>query len=122
MQQVMKDCPYCAETIRGDARICKHCRSNLAGAPEGKFVKVRLKGRDKTYRGNLFVPLHLNRVSDAINDERQFIVLTDAKEEAKLTDIHVGFIALNKNSVEWVRLVDEAAEKDENNHSVYQLY
>ena len=56
-----------------------------------------------------FVPLHLNRVSDAINDERQFIVLTDAKEEAKLTDIHVGFIALNKNSVEWVRLVDEGS-------------
>ena len=44
MQQVMKDCPYCAETIRGDARICKHCRSNLAGAPEGKFVQVRLRG------------------------------------------------------------------------------
>ena len=122
MQQVMKDCPYCAETIRGDARICKNCRSNLAGPPEGKFVKVRLKGRDKTYKGNLFIPLHLNRVSDAINDERQFIVLTDAREEAKLTDVHVGFIALNKNSVEWVRLVDESAEKDENNHSAYQLY
>ena len=120
--QVMKDCPYCAETIRGDARICKHCHSNLAGAPEGKFVKVRLKGRDKTYRGSLFVPIHLNRVSDAINDERQFIVLTEAKEEAKLADIHVGFIAINKNSVEWVRLVEEGADKDEVSGSVYQLY
>ncbi len=120
--QVMKDCPYCAETIRGDALICKHCHSNLAGAFEGKFVKVRLKGRDKIYRGNLFVPLHLNRVSDAINDERQFIVLSDTKEEAKLADVHVGFIALNKNSVEWVRLVEEEVEKDEEGHSVHQLY
>ena len=120
--EVMKDCPYCAETIRGDARICKHSRSNLAGPPEGKFVKVRLKVRDKTYRGNLFVPLHLNRVTDAINDDRQFIILIDAKEEAKLTDLHIGFIALNKNSVEWVRLVDEEAQKEEQNHSVYQLY
>ncbi len=119
--QVMKDCPYCAETIRGDARICKNCHSNLAGPPEGKFVKVRLKGRDKIYRGNLFVPLHLNRVSDAINDERQFIVLSDAKEEAKLSDINVGFIALNKNSVEWVRLAEEN-EHDEQSHSAYQLY
>ena len=122
MQQVMKDCPYCAETIRGDARICKHCHSNLAGPPEGKFVKVRLKGRDKTYRGNLFVPLHLKRVSDAINDDRQFIILSDAQEEAKLADIHVGFIALNKNSVEWLRLAEEVADKDEQGHSVYQLY
>jgi hypothetical protein len=120
--QVMKDCPYCAETIRGDARICKNCHSSLAGPPEGKFVKVRLKGRDKIYRGNLFVPLHLNRVSDAINDDRQFIVLSDAKEEAKLADIHVGFVALNKNSVEWVRLAEETAETDEQGHSAYQVY
>ena len=119
--QVMKDCPYCAETIRGDARICKYCHSNLAAGPEGKFVKVRLKGRDKIYRGDLFVPIHLNRVSDAINDERQFLVLTDAKEEAKLADVHVGFIAINKKSVEWVRLVEDR-EEDEQNHSVRQLY
>ena len=54
--------------------------------------------------------------------ERQFIVLSDAKEEAKLADIHVGFIALNKNSVEWVRLAEEGVEKDEQGHSAYQLY
>jgi hypothetical protein len=60
-------------------------------------------------------------VSDAINDDRQFVILSDANEEAKLADIHVGFIALNKNSVEWVRLVEEGTDKDEN-HSVYQLY
>ncbi len=90
--------------------------------PRAQFVKVRLKGRDKIYRGNLFVPLHLKRVSDAINDERQFIILSDAQEEAKLADIHVGFIALNKNSVEWLRLVEEIADKDEQGHSAYQLY
>ena len=60
-------------------------------------------------------------MSDAINDERQFIILSDAKEEAKLSDIHVGFLALNKNSVEWVRLAEEI-DKDEQDHSAHQLY
>jgi hypothetical protein len=120
--QDMKDCPYCAETIRGDARICKHCHSNLAGPPAGKFVRVRVKVRDRFYKGNLFVPLHLNRVSDTINDERQFVILVDTKEEAKLADIQVGFIALNKNSVEWVQLIKEGAEVDEENPSAQELY
>ena len=120
--QDMKDCPYCAETIRGDAHICKHCHSNLAGPPEGKFVRVRVKVRDKVYKGNLFVPLHLNRVSDTINDERQFVILVDTTEEAKLADIQVGFIALNKNSIEWVQLVEEGAQGAEQSHSAYQLY
>jgi hypothetical protein len=119
----MKDCPYCAETIRGEARICKHCHSNLAGPPEGKFVRVRLKVQDKIYTGSLFVPLHLNRVSDTINDERQFVILIHAKEEGKLTDISIGFIALNKNSIEWVRLGEEGTEEDDGQpHSVHQLY
>lgn len=117
-----KVCPHCAETIQGEAYICKHCRSELAGPPEGRFVTVRLKVEDRIYRGNLFVPRHLNRVSDTINDDRQFVTLVDAREEGKMADIHVGFIALNKNSVEWVRLGEKASDEGEQSHTAYQVY
>jgi len=95
------------EEIKGIARICRYCHSNAQGSPDGRFVRVRVKGREKSYVGDLFVPAHLNRVSDTINDEKPFIVLSNAKEEARLTDITLGFIAINKNSIEWLRLADD---------------
>ena len=101
-----KECPGCAEPIKAAARICKHCRTTLAFSQEGELVKVRVRGREKNYWGELFVPAN-SRVSDTINDDRQFIVLTNAKEETKTIDVHVGFLAINKNSIEWVRLIPQ---------------
>lgn len=103
-----KQCPYCAEIVESKAVICKHCQSILGGGAvekSGDLVRVRVKSYEKVYSGDIFVPHHLDRVSDVINDGRHFIILTNAKEESKTSEVPIGFLAINKAIVEWVRLI-----------------
>ena len=112
----MKQCPNCAESIKAQALICRYCQSNLAfiaKEQKGRFIKVCLKARDKTYYGDIFVPSHISRLSNVINDARQFIALTNTREETETTEIQIGFLAINKNSVEWVRLVEKESAVQE---------
>lgn len=104
-----KQCPYCAEDIKPEAVICRYCRTDLlASAKEktGRYVRVRVKTRDQVYVGDLFVPDHLQRVSDVLNDTKGFIMLVNSVEENKIRDVPVGFIAINKVHAEWIRLVE----------------
>ena len=106
----MKQCPSCAESIKSPAIICMYCQTNLAFIAKdqkGRFVKVCLKARDKTYYGEIFVPAYITRLSNVINDQRQFIALTHTREETETTEIEIGFLAVNKNAVEWIRLLGE---------------
>lgn len=106
----LKQCPFCAEQIRAEARICKYCFTDfqeITKDKKGQFIKVRLKAGEKSYAGDVFVPDYMNRVSDVINDKKPFIILVNAVEETRAIDVPVGFIAINKNMIQSIRLADE---------------
>jgi predicted RNA-binding Zn-ribbon protein involved in translation (DUF1610 family) len=39
-----RKCPYCAEFVKTDAIICKHCRSELPAVPQ-EIIEANAKGR-----------------------------------------------------------------------------
>lgn len=97
-----KICPKCFEEVRAATEICRYCGSRIEEIRDGERVRVTVKTTKKTYRGHLFVG-KTERMSDAINDSRRFVVLTEAFEEGKLGDISIGFVALNKRTIVSVR-------------------
>jgi len=123
--EMTKQCPFCKEHINAQAIICRYCHSNVSSlikGMKGKFVKARLKVRDKIYNGEMFIPEYLGRLSNVINDDRKFILLTNTKEETETTEFPVGFIAVNKDSVEWVRLLEKEPGQDGNKEKDQSVY
>ncbi len=111
-----KRCPFCAEEIRSEAVVCKHCRTDLQSSAKektGKNVRVRIKTGEQVYTGDLFVPDYMQRVSDVLNDRKDFIILMNTIEENKVRDLPVGFIAINKSLIEWIRLVETSQRPQE---------
>ena len=51
MSEETKTCPFCAEEIKADAIVCKHCGRNLDGS--GQPVTTDEKD-NKTYKGIMF--------------------------------------------------------------------
>ena len=116
MDNDVRECPFCGEEIKIIAKICRYCHSDLmefVKDKKGRPVKVRLKAGEKVYFGDIFLPENFYRASDIINDERHFIILSDAFEETRVRDVPIGFLAINKNLTEWIELKnpDDQQEK-----------
>jgi hypothetical protein len=105
--QDTKQCPFCGEDIKAIARICRFCLTDIGSAnkdQQGNFVAVRVKIKEQTYTGDIFVPSYMSRLSDVINDKRHFITLTNAFEDTGMRELPIGFLAINKSQVERIEL------------------
>ena len=117
--QDTKECPFCGEQIKTMATICHFCYSKVDDTSrddKGQFVRIRLKAGEKTYVGDAFLPENF-RVSDLLSDNKRFIVLKNAVEEAPTRDLPIGFLALNKTMTKWVELEPVKGETHSNSHA-----
>ncbi|MCP5003756.1 MAG: hypothetical protein GY941_07350 [Planctomycetes bacterium] len=121
-----KQCPECAENIKVMAFVCHYCGSTVKkkhNSQEGRFIRVKIMVREKSYTGYIHVDEINSRVSDIVNDNRKFISLSDTSEEKRMGDIKIGYIAFNKSIVDWVSPIEEHSEKEEGsiyrNHDIY---
>ncbi len=115
------ECPACAKDINVKAFFCPYCGTNIGNKKEaeaGNFVRIKLKANDKVYHGDVYVTRLQNRVSDIMNDNRKFISLTNSYRESELSDIDIGYIAINKSSIEWVCINDEDVNRLQNIQNV----
>ncbi len=75
-----------------------------------QYRKVRawIKTVDSTYTGTIYLPKDENRISDVMNDERQFISMTDV--ESKDFTSPKAYLAINKDLIELVEILDPEME------------
>jgi hypothetical protein len=77
-----------------------------------QFKKVRawIKTVGSTYTGTLYLPKDHTRISDLMNDERQFLSLTDV--DSKDFASPKAFLAINKDLIELVEILDRDLERE----------
>ena len=71
-----------------------------------KYRKVRawVKTVDSAYTGTVYLPADDTRFSDVLNDERQFISMTDV--ESKDFAQPKSYLAINKDLIELVEILE----------------
>ena len=78
----------------------------------GSYRKVRawIKTLDSTYTGTIYLSRDQTRISDVMNDERQFVSLTDV--ESKDFASPKAYLAINKDLIELVEILEPELEKE----------
>jgi hypothetical protein len=79
----------------------------------GKFVRVKIKSREKLYTGDIYITEINSRISDIMNDSRKYISLVNATEDGKIDDMKIGYVVINKSIVETVSLIEDNSVKEE---------
>lgn len=67
-------------------------------------VRAWIKTVDSTYTGTIYLPKDHTRISDVMNDERQFISMTDV--DSKDFASPKAYLAINKDLIELVEILD----------------
>jgi len=76
--------------------------------PKYRKVKAWVKTATSTYTGNIYLPPKQGRFSDVMNDKRKFISMTDV--ESKDFAEPKSFLAINKDSIELVEVIEPKEE------------
>ncbi len=79
-------------------------------SPQYRKVRAWIKTVDSTYTGTIYLPPDQTRFSDVMNDERQFISLTDV--ESKEFASPKSYLAINKDLIELIELLSPDREKE----------
>lgn len=66
-------------------------------------VRAWIKTVDSAYTGTIYLPKDETRISDVMNDERQFISMTDV--ESKDFTSPKAYLAINKDLIELVEVL-----------------
>jgi hypothetical protein len=79
---------------------------------DGKFdyrkIRAWVKTIDSAYTGTIYLPADQTRFSDVMNDERQFISMTDV--ESKDFASPKSYLAINKDLIELVEILEPDLE------------
>ena len=78
--------------------------------PQFKKVRAWIKTVDSAYTGTIYLPKDHTRISDVMNDERQFISLTNV--ESKDFASPKAYVAINKDLIELVEILDPDLERE----------
>jgi len=78
---------------------------------EYRKVRAWIKTIDSAYTGTVYLPADQTRFSDVLNDERQFISMTEV--ESKDFASPKTYLAINKDLIELVEILESDAKSEE---------